>query len=261
MNSGLETHPLSHPGGPVHGPHAETLALGAPEAVRLGLFWNWPERPGVPPGTLDATGEEQRALIDRWKITSRDSWLQVTDSAIRGLRVKSEPGEVALDVRDEVLETSGAAYLGLEDWLPAIGAHGERNGWNEEQTDLMLRSAVKVYHAEQALAEVGLLPPGQRVVTMFAYDLAHATYLTQAGMRVGYSDPHTAQQMLAALAHNAGSVFDSWASFGASYVLGCSVIEGGYPTDDVYRRAAEAVRTLLSSPQSPWTNIPLPRAA
>ncbi len=261
MNPGPSPQVLISPAGPAHGPHAAALALGAPEAIRQGLYWNWPERPGTAPGTLDATTEERLAMARRWKINSSRSWLQVTEAMIRGLRINDEPAEIALDVRDEELERSGAAELGLEDWLPAISAHAVRQQWSAEYTDLVLRSAVKTFHAEQQLVRDGLLPAGRRVVTVFAHDLVHATYLTQAGMRTGYADPGTAAQLLAALAPAAGTVYASWADFGAAHVLGCSVIDGGYPGDDVYRAAADTVALLLTSPVSPWTNIPLPGTA
>lgn len=258
MTAGFEPAILTSPSGPTHGPAASVLALGAPGALTAQVFWNSPERPGAAPGVVDATVDERLAATRRWQITSAESWLHVTDRFIRGEHIRSRPAETALDVRDAVLEENGAAYLSVGDWIDAVDEQGRRAGWDEARTALVLRLAVKAFHAEQQLAEDGLLPAGRRVVTMFAYDLAHAAYLIHAGARLGYSDPQTVQQMHQALAHNASAVYTSWQDYAAAYVLGHSLLEGGYPSDEVYRSAAATAKLLLSSPLSPWTNIGFP---
>jgi len=282
MTSGFDPPILTSSNGPTHGPRASVLAMSAPIASGLRLHWNSPERPG---GGIDVTVEEKLHISRRWQITSADSWLHVTDSLIRGEHIRATPGELALDIRDELLEGTGAAYLDLDGWVAAVYAHAtsnedqsdvsivlhppavdpgitdaERASWTDEQTDLVVRQAVKSFHVEQQLATDGLLPPGERIVTMFAHDLANAAYLVYAGARLGYANPTTAEQMLDALGHNASNVdaFQTWAQFGAAYVAASSVLYGGYPTDAHYIDAAGTVRTLLSSPMSPWTNIGFP---
>nr|WP_221247643.1 DUF1266 domain-containing protein [Gordonia humi] len=249
---------MTSPNGPTRGPHASVLALGAPLALGQNVFWNSPERPGAAPGTVDASVEEKLALTRRWQITSTDSWLSVTDRMIRGEHIRAHAAEAALDVRDEVLESSSSAYLDIDDWLRATSTHAERNGWDDDHTDLVMRLAVKAFHAEQQLAADDMLPAGQRVVTMFAHDLATAAYLTQAGARMGYADPATVNQMIDAIGHNAAGVFSSWASFAASYAMASTMLYGGYPVDEPYTGAVSAVRLLLSDPMSPWTNIGFP---
>ncbi|GAC80005.1 Protein of unknown function [Gordonia malaquae] len=257
MTSGFDPPILTSSNGPTHGPRASVLAMSAPITSGLRLHWNSPERPG---GGIDVTVEEKLHISRRWQITSADSWLHVTDSLIRGEHIRATPGELALDIRDELLEGTGAAYLDLDGWVAAVYAHGEQSSWTDEQTDLVVRQAVKSFHVEQQLATDGLLPPGERIVTMFAHDLANAAYLVYAGARLGYANPTTAEQMLDALGHNASNVdaFQTWAQFGAAYVAASSVLYGGYPTDAHYIDAAGTVRTLLSSPMSPWTNIGFP---
>lgn len=223
----------------------------------LGLHWNSPEVPG---GGVEVTVAEKLHLAREWQINSADSWLQVTDRLIRGEHIRSKPAESALDVRDEVLEKRGNAYLELDDWVLAVHDHGERSGWIPERTDLVVRLAVKSYYVEEQLANDGLLPAGERLVTMFAHDLVSAAYLVNAGVRLGFADPGTVSQMINALGHNASSIasYRTWASFGTAYVAASSVLYGGYPTDSRYVDPARTVRALLADPVSPWTNIPFP---
>ncbi|MFT3717073.1 MAG: DUF1266 domain-containing protein [Gordonia sp. (in: high G+C Gram-positive bacteria)] len=258
MTSGVEPQILTSPNGPTQGPAASTLALGAPDAIRADCFWNSPERPGS--GQLVSSREEKVQLAQDWKINSGPSWLQVTDSTIRAGRAVAEPGEAALGIRNDVLAARGASYLPLEEWLPAIDQQQQARGWDDDQIDQVLRAAVKAFHAEQALAEEKLLPPGEHVRTLYAYDFAAAAHLINAGARAGFSDPQSVVAMIDALGANAAAMYSSWPSFGAAYVLGHSMIEGGYPSDRVFRKAADTVTLLLSSPASPWTNVPFPAA-
>lgn len=258
MTAGFEPQILTSPTGPTHGPATSVLAMGAPGALGANVFWNVPERPGAAPGVVDATVEERLALTRRWQITSAESWLQVTDRFIRAEHIRNQPAEIALDIRDAVLEQRTAAYLSIDDWLTAVDTHAQQHNWQHEAADTVMRLTVKIFHAEQQLATDGLLPAGRRVVTMFAYDLTHAAYLIQAGARCGYTDPQTVAQMLEALAHNASAIYTDWADFAAAFVLGHSALEGGYPRDEVYRSALATAQLLLSSPVSPWTNVPFP---
>lgn len=257
MASGFDLPILTSPHGPAHGPQASVLAMSAPVAAKLGLHWNSPEVPG---GGVQVTVEEKLHLAREWQVNSADSWLHVTDRLIRGERIRSRPAETALDIRDEELEKRGSAYLDLDDWVAAVSAHGERSGWTEENTDLVVRLAVKSYHVEEQLANDDLLPPGERLVTMFAHDLASAAYLVHAGARMGFADPNTVSQMINALGHNASGItsYRTWASFGAAYVAASSVLFGGYPTDSHYVEPAHTVKALLANPMSPWANIAFP---
>ena len=258
MTAGFGPHILTSPNGPTHGPHAAVLALGAPRALPFGVYWNSPERPGAAPGVVTASVEEKLALARDWAVGSADSWLAVTDRMIRGEHIKAHPGELALDVRDEVLERTESAYLDIDDWLRAVHEHRTRAGWDDDRTDVVMRMAVKAFHAEQQIAADGLLPAGRRVVTMFAHDLATAAYLTQAGARSGFANPTTVAAMIDAIGHNAAGVFDSWESFGASYVMASTMLYGGYPVDEPYTSAASAVRLLLTDRTSPWPHVPFP---
>lgn len=261
MTPGFASPILTSPNGPTHGPYAAVLALGAPLALGLGVYWNSPERPGAAVGVVEASVEEKLSLARRWQINSASSWLSVTDRMIRGEHIRGKAAESALDRRDEVLERIDAAYLDIDDWLGAISEHAEQSGWDAEQTDLVMRLAVKAFHAEQQLAADDMLPAGERVVTMFAHDLAIAAYLTQAGARMGYADPATVAQMVDAIGHNASGVFSSWESFAASYVMGSSMLYGGYPVDEPYTGAVAAMRLLTTDRLSPWTNVPFPGVA
>ncbi|GAB17554.1 hypothetical protein GOEFS_035_00860 [Gordonia effusa NBRC 100432] len=249
---------LTSAAAPTHGPAAAALALGAPLAVEFGVYWNSPERPGAAPGTVDATVEEKLTLARRWQITSADSWFTTTDRMIRGEHIRTQPAETALDIRDEVLERSGDAYLDIDDWLSAVDAHATKSGWDPDRSDLVMRLAVKAFYAEQQLATDGLLPAGQHVVTMFAHDLTIAAYLTQAGARMGFTNPSTVGQMTAAIGHNAAGVFTSWETFAASYAMAATMLYGGYPVDGPYTGAVAMMRLLTTDPLSPWTNIPFP---
>lgn len=257
MTSGFDAPIFTSPNGPTHGPQAAVLAMNAPITAMLGLFWNSPERPG---GGLDVTVEEKLNLARQWQINSSDSWLHVTDRMIRGDHIKAKPAEIALDIRDEELEKSGAAYLDLDSWVDAVQRYGERFGWSEDQVGLVIRLAVKTFYVEGQLATDGFLPAGERLVTLFAYDLASAAYLTYAGARAGYADANTITAMLDALGHNAASItsYPSWAAFGAAYIAASSILHGGYPTDSHYLDPARRVQQLLSNPMSPWTNIGFP---
>ncbi|MGC4935074.1 DUF1266 domain-containing protein [Gordonia sp. DT30] len=258
MTPGFAPPILTSPNGPTHGPHAAVLALGTPLAVGLGVFWNSPERPGAPAGVVEASVEEKMTLARRWQINSTATWLTVTDRLIRGEHIREQAAETALDLRDEVLERSGAAYLDVDDWLRAISDHAEQAGWEPDRTDLVMRLAVKAFYAEQQLAADDMLPAGERVVTMFGHDLATAAYLTQAGARMGYTDPATVQQMVDAIGHNASGVFGSWASFAASYAMASTMLYGGYPVDEPYTGAVAVMKLLGTDPLSPWTNVPFP---
>ena len=256
MTSGFGSVIHTSRNGPTHGPQASVLALGAPISLQRGLNWNHPERPG---GGIDSTVDEKLTLARDWQINSVDTWMNVTDRMIRGAHVQDKAAEKALDVRDAAIEQrGGGAYLDISDWLSAVDDHARQHQWTDEQVNVVSRMAVKAYYAEQQLAEDGLLPAGERVVTMFAYDLAHGTYLAHAGARMGFANPRTVAQMLDAIGHNAASLYPSWASFAAAYVLGSSVLYGGYPTDTFYTEPAAAVKTLLSDRMSPWTNIDFP---
>lgn len=249
---------LTSPSGPTTGPVAAVLAMSAPITTALGHFWNSPEYPDN--STVETMVDGELHLARQWQINSAGTWLHAADRLTRGERIRVEPAEIALDIRDAELEQNGAAHLGVDAWVEAVRRHGERLGWDQEQTESVVRCAVKTFHVERQLHADGLLPDDERLVTLFAYDLTAAAFLLHSGVRMRYADAATIETMLDALWHNASTAYRDWASFGASYIAASSMLLGGYPTDSHYEAPATTVDRLLSSPTSPWTAVAFPSA-
>lgn len=272
------------PFAPTSGPVAQSHALGAGEAVTFAVFWNAPLLPQLdisdefvpldddPPRRLDTTGligphGDEAALLRRmFGVVGTRSWRDTLDDHLRGQNINSTASELALDIREDVLDDAPGTGLDATDWVAAIRATGKREKWPTQRIRMVAEAAIRATHVERRLHDADFLTTGERVWTLVAEDLSRAVYLVHAGTRLGYATPDTAADALDAARENAAGVFTSWREYAASWLSAQLAMYGesigrdysDEQAEQIWQVAATVARTLLDDPLSPWATLPFP---
>ncbi|MFE7335945.1 DUF1266 domain-containing protein [Streptomyces griseus] len=240
---------LTDSGGPLHGPLAHGLALGAHLAVTNGLIWN---RLGA---VYEDYASDRARLRSPWGVPHRAEYRDRLASLMRNQLVGR--------VQEAVLRTRHtlAARLGRtpsrEEWSEAVArAFAARDA---DDRALAERSLHHIARYEDRLRADGALAPDGRVDTLAAFDLGRAVNVVRLALGARYGDPHEAEQDVLRLGELARGAYSSWADFSLGYLMARIVHraedDGAEAAEPTYRQSLAEHRTLLQDPTSPYRNI------
>ena len=225
---------------PTTGPVAFGLACGAHMAVNQGIAWNDLDGAGFPKLELRAN------LAEMWGVHDNAEWRQVAEAK---LAVGTDNLEhVAVDLRRQ----AGATDYG--DWRRAID-RAARTGQVPAHTVPALVAAVdRVSGYEDRFRVDGLITgvvPSLRV-----YDWGRAVNLARWGLRVGYCDRASAEQVVVRAGELCAANYGSWADLSAGFGLGRMLFFDDEDFAVHYVNVREAHRRLLSEEGSPYVTLP-----
>lgn len=259
-----------HVGGPLHGPVAHGLAVGAHLSVTNGEFWNALAYHGN-----GYTRERERMRRD-WEITDPASWHQV----LRGLLsadMVSPVWEFALRVR-RVLASDFAGPVDVEHWRHAAATALRRSAEREAEPRLtpegvtlaaprptaevegevtgVQRLIGRMARYEQRFRADGLLPEDGWVRSVEGWDHGRASQLARWGLAARYGTLAEAERGVLAAGAAARTTYRSWEEFSAGYALARCLHFDEEEFGEWYAGSLATHLTLTTDPASPWRNIP-----
>ncbi|MEV7375091.1 DUF1266 domain-containing protein [Streptomyces sp. NPDC090301] len=239
---------LTHAGGPLHGPVAHALALGAHLAVLNGLVWNG----------LGAQYEDYPTDVSRlrrpWAVHHRADFRDKLRILIATRLVGRVP-ESVLGIRRTLTARLGTAPAG-EEWAAAVAAAFERDDRHGEDRAEAAEFLRRITHYEERFRADGLLPPDGRVDTLAAFDHGRAVNVVRLALGARYCDPREAEESVLKVLEPARRAYRSWEEFSLGYLLARLIhFDEGDP-EPMYRESAAVHRTLTRDPASPYRNIP-----
>ncbi|MFF4084068.1 DUF1266 domain-containing protein [Streptomyces sp. NPDC001777] len=240
---------LTDGGGPLHGPVAHGLAVGAHLAVHNGLVWNRL-------GTAYADYATDRAwLRNPWEIESRADHRQTLD-ALMAARLVGRTHESVLRVRRALADRLGRTPC-LQEWSEGVaGALGRRGApaGDLAEADQALR---RVARYEERFRADGVLAPGGRVDTLSAFDHGRAVNVVRMGLGARYCDPREAERAVVRIGELARRTYRSWEEFSLGYALTRVIMfDGEDDAEEKYAQSLAQHRILTQDPTSPYRNIP-----
>ncbi|WP_329283380.1 DUF1266 domain-containing protein [Streptomyces sp. NBC_00691] len=239
---------LTHAGGPLHGPVAHALALGAHLAVLNGLVWNG----------LGAQYEDYPTDVSRlgrpWAVHHRADFRDRLRLLIATRLVGRIP-ESVLGVRRTLTARLGAAP-GREQWATAVSAAFERDERYGEDPAEAAEFLRRITHYEERFRADGLLPPDGRVDTLAAFDHGRAVNVVRLALGARYCGPQEAEESVLRVLEAARQTYGSWEEFSLGYLLARLIhFDEGDP-EPMYQESVAIHRTLAQDPSSPYRNIP-----
>ncbi|MDK0518021.1 DUF1266 domain-containing protein [Streptomyces sp. ML-6] len=240
---------LTDGGGPLHGPVAYGLAVGAHLAVHNGLVWNRL-------GAAYADYESDRAwLRNPWGVENRAGHRQTLD-ALMAARLVGRTHESVLRIRRALAGRLGRTPS-LQEWSEgATGALGRRGASATELTeaDEALR---RVTRYEERFRADGVLAPGGRIDTLSAFDHGRAVNVVRMGLGARYCDPQEAERAVVRIGELARGTYGSWEEFSLGYALTRMIVfDGEDGVEEKYAQSLAQHRVLTQDPTSPYRNIP-----
>ncbi|MFI1222303.1 MULTISPECIES: DUF1266 domain-containing protein [unclassified Streptomyces] len=240
---------LTDSGGPLHGPLAHGLALGAHLAVTNGLIWN---RLGA---AYENYATDRARLRSPWGIPHRAEYRDRLASLMKNQLVGR--------VQEAVLRTRHtlAARLGRtptrEEWSQAVArAFATRDADDRAVAERALHHIIRY---EERFRADGVLAPDGRVDTLAAYDLGRAVNVVRLALGARYGDPHEAEQDVLRLGELARGAYASWADFSLGYLMARLVHraedDGPEAAEPTYGQSLAEHRTLTQDPTSPYRNL------
>lgn len=237
-----DTQVPADPDGPLYGPLAQGLALGALRALAASDQWN----------TLRAIGSAaaaRRGLLTAWGIEESEDWL-ATMTSLTALTEFTET-EAMLDARALSIARGGYSPSQFERvWRSWLTDHD----YDDDAYEATHERLAAITAVDEILCDSGLLAPGGHVGTVGGYSLTWAVYLARLGVTAGYCTQAQAAQMILTARDRAAQVFASWTEFAVSAVGGSLLHEDIAGFVDLRRTAA----TLLTVDHSPWRALPFP---
>ncbi|NEB87317.1 DUF1266 domain-containing protein [Streptomyces anulatus] len=241
---------LTDAGGPLHGPLAHGLALGAHLAVTNGLIWN---RLGA---AYENYASDRARLRSPWGIPHRAEYRDRLASLMKNQLV-GRVQEGVLRTRHTLAHRLGRTPT-REEWSDAVArAFAARDADDRAVADRALRH-VTLY--EERFRADGVLAPGGRVDTLAAFDLGRAVNVVRLALGARYGDPHEAEQDVLRVGELARGAYSSWADFSLGYLMARVVHraedDGPEAAEPTYRQSLTEHRLLTQDPASPYRNIP-----
>ncbi|WP_097986653.1 DUF1266 domain-containing protein [Streptomyces sp. f150] len=241
---------LTDSGGPLHGPLAHGLALGAHLAVTNGLIWN---RLGA---AYENYATDRARLRRPWGIQHRAEYRDRLTSLKRNQLV-GRVQEAVLRARQTLAARTGRTPA-REEWAEAVGrAFTARDA---DDRALAERSLQWISLYEDKLRTDGALAPDGRVDTLAAFDLGRAVNVVRLALGARYTDPYEAEQDVLHLGELARSAYSSWPDFSLGYLMARLVHraedDGPEAAEATYRQSLAEHRTLTQDPASPYRNLP-----
>ncbi|MFJ2438175.1 DUF1266 domain-containing protein [Streptomyces anulatus] len=241
---------LTDAGGPLHGPLAHGLALGAHLAVTNGLIWN---RLGA---AYENYASDRARLRSPWGIPHRAEYRDRLASLLKNQLV-GRVQEGVLRTRHTLVHRLGRTPT-REEWSDAVGrAFAARDADDRAVADRALRHVI-LY--EERFRADGVLAPEGRVDTLAAFDLGRAVNVVRLALGARYGDPHEAEQDVLRVGELARAAYSSWADFSLGYLMARVVHraedDGPEAAEPTYRQSLAEHRLLTQDPTSPYRNIP-----
>ncbi|MFD3513374.1 DUF1266 domain-containing protein [Streptomyces sp. NPDC058657] len=255
---------LTHSGGPLHGPLAHGLALGAQLAVHNGLVWN----------QLGAAYEDYatdiRRLRNPWRVSNRADYRRTLE-ALLSTQLVGHLQEYVLRTRLGLVGKLGRAPA-EEEWKDAVTTSLRARGTDAEDLAEALGTLRCVVRYEARLRADGALAPHGRVDTLAAFDHGRAVNVVRLALGARYITPPEAEEAVLRIDERARRAYGSWADFSLGYAMtrliysaqdGEDPVTGHPRTEAAYQRAEltyqESLaqhRILTQDPTSPYRNIP-----
>ncbi|MFD6974782.1 DUF1266 domain-containing protein [Streptomyces sp. NPDC059979] len=257
-------------GGPLHGPIAHGLAVGAHLAVTNGEFWNALAYHG------GGYQHERRRVAKSWSITDRQEWLSTLETLLNADMV-SPVWEFTLRVR-RVLASDFAGPVDVEHWRHAAEATLRRSAERSAEPQItpegvtvarprptaevegeiagVKRLIGRIARYEQRFRADGLLPEDGWVRSVEGWDVGRASQMARWGIGCRYGTLHEAEKAVLRAGEAARQTYRSWAEFSAGYVLGRCLHFDEEEFGTWYTTALAAHVALTTDPASPWRNIP-----
>lgn len=241
---------------PTTGPLAFGLACGAHNAVNLGVSWN----------DLSGSGfskpELRQSLEEMWGVHGSQEWRQVLDRLLRAHADGS--GDTAVRIRAQAMAESGREY-GLDAWRQLIDQAARAGQLRGQQVPAAMAAAERISRYESRFRADGMLPasgPTSAVRDLRAYDWGRAVNQARWGLRLGYCDRATAERAVLRAGQLCAEHYASWADLSVAFCLGRALLFDDEDFEMMYVAALrEPHRMLLSTPDSPWRQLPWPAPA
>ncbi|MFF3860554.1 DUF1266 domain-containing protein [Streptomyces sp. NPDC002209] len=259
-----------HTGGPLHGPVARGLAVGAHLAVTNGEFWNALAYHG------SGYTRERERLRKLWGITTREEWLDVLHRMLNA-EIVSPVWEFVLRIR-RILASDFAGPVDVEHWRYAAEASLRRSAERAAEPQLtpdgvtvaqprptaevegevagVQRLIGRIARYEQRFRADGLLPEGGYVRSVEGWDIGRASQMARWGLGTRYGTLEEAERAVLRAGEAAGDTYRSWAEFSAGYLLGRCLHFDEEEFGEWYTSSLATHLTLTTEPSSPWLNIP-----
>lgn len=240
---------LTHRAGPLHGPLARGLALGAQLAVHNGLLWN----------DLGATYEgysmDRARLRNPWGVLDRAAYRETLETLLT-TRLVGRTYESVLRIRHMLAGRLGRTPT-VPEWSAALTETLTRRQSTPSEAaedHEALRLAVTY---EDRLRADGALGADERVDTLAAFDYGRAVNVVRLGLGARLCDPHEAEQTVLRIGALAGQAYGSWAQFSLGYTLARVMhYDADDPSGVTYEQSLAQHRILTQDPNSPYRNIP-----
>ncbi|MER5361581.1 DUF1266 domain-containing protein [Streptomyces sp. NPDC002785] len=239
---------LTHRAGPLHGPVAHGLALGAHLAVHNGLVWN----------DLGAAYEgyatDRARLRNPWGVLDRAAYRETLE-ALLATRLVGRTYESVLRIRRALAGRLGRTPT-VPEWSAALtDALTRRRSTPSEAAEAheALRLAVTY---EDRFRTDGALGTGERVDTLAAFDYGRAVNVVRLALGARLCDPREAEQAVLRIGALAGQAYGSWAQFSLGYSLARVMHFDADDSSGVeYEQSLAQHRVLTQDPNSPYRNI------
>ncbi|MFF5918817.1 DUF1266 domain-containing protein [Streptomyces flavochromogenes] len=239
---------LTHAGGPLHGPVAHALALGAHLAVLNGLVWN----------ALGAQYEDYPTDVSRlhrpWAVRHRADFRDKLRTLVATRLVGRVP-ESVLGMRHRLTARLGHAPSD-EQWASMVTVNFERDDPYGEDRAEAAEFLRRIIHYEARFHADGLLPPGGRVDTLAAFDHGRAVNVVRLALGARYCDPQEAEESVLRVLEPARQAYGSWEEFSLGYLLARLIHFDEGDAEPMYQESVAVHRTLTQDPSSPYRNIP-----
>ncbi|MFJ4775339.1 DUF1266 domain-containing protein [Streptomyces sp. NPDC088762] len=259
-----------HTGGPLHGPVAHGLAVGAHLAVSNGEFWNALAYHG------SGYTRERDRIRASWGITDTAGWLDVLQSMLNA-EIVSPVWEFALRVR-RVLASDFAGPVDVEHWRHAAETTLRRSAERSAEPQLtpdgvtlaqprptaevegeiagVQRLIGRIARYEQRFRADGLLAAEGWVRSVEAWDIGRASQMARWGVGTRYGTLEDAERAVLRASEAARRTYRSWEDFSAGYLLGRCLHFDEEEFAEWYDTSLATHLTLTTDPASPWRNIP-----
>ncbi|MFE9724097.1 DUF1266 domain-containing protein [Streptomyces sp. NPDC005794] len=239
---------LTHRTGPLHGPVARGLAVGAHLAVHNGLVWN------DLGAAYEGYGTDRARLRNPWGVLNRAAYRETLE-ALLATRLVGRTYESVLRIRHTLAGRLGRTPTTPE-WSAALtDALRRRQSTPPEAAEAHEALRLAVTYEDRFRAD-GVLGPGERVDTLAAFDHGRAVNVVRLALGARLCDPREAEQAVLRIGALAGQAYGSWAEFSLGYSLARVMhFDEDDPSGVKYGQSLAQHRVLTHDPNSPYRNI------
>ncbi|MFC5173638.1 DUF1266 domain-containing protein [Streptomyces mutomycini] len=239
---------LTHAAGPLHGPVAHGLALGAHLAVHNGLVWN----------DLGAAYEgyatDRARLRNPWGVQTRAAYRETIESLL-ATRLVGRAHESVLQIRRSLAVRLSRTPT-VPEWSAAVTAEMTRRQSTAEGTAEAHEALRLAVTYEERFRADGALGAGMRVDTLAAFDYGRAVNVVRLALGARLCDPHEAEQTVLRIGALAKRAYGSWAQFSLGYSLTRVMhFDADDPSGVKYEQSLAQHRVLTQDPNSPYRNV------